>query len=355
MLHNNQHLYYSDCGYQNWNWDHQMTAAQRDNIAYVNPAFYPTTQRDNISYVNPAFYPPPQVFLNHSLRQKIYVNPKFFPSIRREVVLGNIVNGVLNVKDQHISCVEVKPVRLPAENISQSSLNNKEKSNEHSAAFQTDFGKGLHAHVNNKYSWKRAQSSGQTNNAYLRPKDVFRLVRKSPLRSPKPPHKSRHIVTKLFSPPRLASAPLHSSVKSRFKIDNRLKKKPIGKLMRHSRALSSRVAHSKPHIVLKRSLKTNVSIRNVNRAIVNRIFTSFKSPLSRSLVAKNKRFVSSKVKNVKAKKTVKVRSSKRYYDNKDKTVEETKTLPEEELEIVEKPSNINSRKPLGCLPSFITL
>jgi len=70
------------------------------------------------------------------------------------------------------------------------------------------------------------------------------------------------------------------------------------------------------------------------------------------LVVRNSKKIISKAKTPK-KKELKI--SKRYYNNETQ-IEEVKDDEDVEVEITEKPSSsVKSRKPIGSLPSFITL
>lgn len=295
-----------------WSWDQPQTAPPL---------------RGNLVHVNPAFYPPP-VPINNPTTTKVIVNPKFFPSVQNEktTVRPSPIVSSNSVPDSKLTCV-VAEKKLPSTTPVSKSIERYHRS-------------VVNVNSRNKYSWKRADVQ------------VIKPTSRSPVKSPKSFGKHKFNSSKLTSGPRLSSTPLRPFSNSRFKVDNRLKKKFASKIVRPS---LPKILQTKYRLIIKRSLKCNVArARNLSsRSTVNRSFTNFRSPLkTRSLVVRNSKKIISKAKTPK-KKELKI--SKRYYNNETQ-IEEVKDDEDVEVEITEKPSSsVKSRKPIGSLPSFITL
>lgn len=295
-----------------WSWDHQQTALP---------------PRGNMVHVNPAFYQPPVPVVNPTTT-KVIINPKFFPSIQHEktVVEPSPAINVNSVSNSRATQAVVEKKPLSAAPVLKPITKYR----------------SLNVNINsrNKYSWKKADTQ------------VVKPTTRTPVKSPKISSKHKYSAVKLMTSPRISSTPLRVFSNSRFKVDNRLKKKFASKVVRPSPA---KIVQTKYRLIIKRSLKCNVArIRNSsNRSTVNRSFTNFRTPLkTRSLVVRNMKKTNSKAKAPKKKEP---KSCKRYYNNETQ-IEETKDDEDDEVEITEKPSSsVKSRKPIGSLPSFITL
>jgi len=312
-----------------WSWNHQQT---------VPPL------RSNLVHVNPAFYQPPTPISNpFSSTSKVIVNPKFFPRIQ---------NGMAAVRPSPIVSSNIasdsKPTRVVVEKKPLSTLAvSKPIINHHRTVVNTN--------SRNKYSWKRPDELAVK--PIIRSQLAIKPIIRSPLRSPKHSGKHKYNAAKLMTTTRFCSTPIRPFSNSRFKVDNRLKKKFASKIVRPS---LPKIVQTKYRLIIKRSLKCNISRSRIscNRSTVNRSFTNFKSALkSRSLVVRNTKKTNPKAKTQKKKEP---KTSNRYYNNQTQIEEtkdaETKDDEDLEMEISEKPSSIvKSRKPIGSLPSFITV
>jgi len=323
------------------------------NVGYVRSwgdqgtAPPPPPIRGNLVHVNPAFYQPPAPINNSSqtMMTKVIVNPKFFPSIQQNEVavvkpkLEDSVNrAVLNSELTNVPAAGKTSVTTP---FSKSNV-------KYSRSISTVGGKNCLNNIRNKYSWKRVDTPPMHQLSGSR--QVFKHT--GHLKVTRSPVKSIKSCVKL-------SSPQGSFANSRFKVDNRLKKKFAGKLankMVRSPCLP-KILQTKYRLIIKRTLK---------RSTVNRSFTNFSNFKARSMVVRNtikKNRISnhhnnkSISNNKKKTPSAKNRKSNRYYNSTENQLEETLNNDDddEEVEIAEKPSSVKSRKPIGSLPSFITL
>lgn len=337
-----------------WNQQFQrpmLPPAFRPNIVHVNPAFFNPSSDPNLP--NP---------------KKIIVNPKFFPQVQQPEAAKVIPT----------TATTEKPISKPSPIQAPKSVD--------SPRFPK-LPQRPTSLPKNKYKWKKSESP-------LKPptpskQTRYKLIRKAT--TVKSPKLSMLLLNKqLFvkpglwlSPPKLASTPIKSpgiikTTKSRFKLDNR-KKKTVKPSLSSPAVVKQPVANNK----IWRSKAVVKWYRNQqppSSIIVNRSFTNFKSPLTRShlnpvlpprgsrklqrLFAAIKPIKSTTVHNKKNKsidkpnKTKIRKTRKRYYDEEETRSSQPSCKDEtlgEEIEIAVKPSGAKERTPLGALPSFITL
>lgn len=221
--------------------------------------------------------------------------------------------------------------------------------------------KVLQANLKNKYKWKKGESP-------LKPlilQNAYKIVRKS-----SPGKSSRLSLSRkispfnslmILTPPKLASTPVETeSVKSRFKLDNRVNDKKKAVKSGSPRGLLTKILKSKYKIVRNKLFKPNssavirASFTSVSRSFTN--FTTFnKSLLNRSKV--HRQVIVKKPVKIpkKSKAATKAKKSNRYYDNDSVLKTKAEEDKHDDVEVVENSSGPTPRAPIGTLPSFITL
>jgi hypothetical protein len=318
-------------------------------------------------------YHPPNPPPNYS---KIIVNPKFFPVVHHQEQQSVAVQPTQSLPEPKVSQCDYQlvPVAKPkVTSFKPAPINSKTTwtkpnpirlSSSSGDRSRLKLNLSNNPHIKSKYKWKKVECSPHKPKS----KQVYKLIRKTPLL--KPPklatllmHRPADPLKWRLTPPKLTSTPLGSSsaigtkgfkprsLKSRFKLDNRMTKKKLNTKQSPSKNLP-KILQTKYRLV-RNKLANRSSVVGVNRS-----FTNFKSSLTRPNLKLN-RLISAKP----VKKTVKVSKSakkqrKRYYDEEESkqqsAVEDTSVL-DESVEIGEKPSGTKNRAPLGLLPSFITL
>lgn len=368
------------------------------HYTHVNPAKFniqwnqpipasSSLHRGNFIHVNPAFFTPvlaPQIELTNPKR--IIVNPKFFPQIQQELVPEispngpNIVNSGPNPPTQqdkdlgtNINRITVQPKARPAnpvlshQKVTQTILHPYAKPSpiRHASDRKklTKLGPNSNP-LRNKYKWRKIESPLK-NTAIV--KHAYKLVRKAPvLKSPKLASlltlRAQNDTLKMFTPPKLTSTPIETrSRNSRFKLDNRSKTRKKTAKGVSPRASFPKALQNKYQMVRNKIWKPShltLAKFSVNRSVVNRSFTNFKSPLCRPIVHHSRKLqrlvdVVKLNKSTKKTKTARNKTRKRYYDDQAKAKSDDEVL--DDVEIGEKPSGPKIRTPIGSLPSFITL
>ena len=328
----------------------------RSNFVHINPAFFPS------SNVNHPTNPPPN-------SSKIIVNPKFFPVVHQQqqeqqtvlptqsvaepklLTHQNVVPAVkvtsfkpAAVLNSKTTWTKPSPIRLP--------------STGDRSRLKLNFSN--QPQVKSKYKWKKVESPNKPLS-----KHAYKLVRKTPLM--KPPklatlllHRPADPLKWRLTPPKLTSTPVespviglksykHRSLKSRFKLDNRVGKKKANTKQSTSKLLP-KILQTKYRLV-RSKLAT--------RTGVNRTFSNFKSSLSRTNRTLNRLALKpTKSPSKKTSKTTKAKKKQRqrYYDEEESKQQSGDTaMLDQSVAIGEKPSGRPNRLPLGELPSFITL
>lgn len=371
------HYYHVNPAKFNWQWNQAQeiplaTATTRSNVVHVNPAFLQPTIPLCSGMPN---------------SNRIIVNPKFFPHVQNDLATAG------SSKVSEAQTLKPTPSLAPTDHIK--SLRNanamkispQAKANKphylnlkmpnHLTSYfsstikpvgdRNKISKMVHSQGKSKYKWRKLESPIKLTATIKQP---YRLVRKGlTIKSQKVVNPSnvrlQNESFKNLTPPKFTSTPLGAiPTFTRFKLDNRSKtKKKVFKTSTSPRASITKVLQSKYQLVRNKSSKpallTPVKF-TVNRSIVNRSFSNFKSPICRPLVHHGNKLlrlvnVVKTNKTVKKIKATKNKTRKRYYDDDEVKAKSDDEVLEGDVEIAEKPTGSKNRAPLGVLPSFITL
>lgn len=370
----------------------------------------PPPQVGKLVHINPAFYrqnvPLNQPLCSNPVTKRIIVNPKFFPGVQSSsdpapVVQHQSVPAPTLVRQSPVRqvtyCTTDSPLRLvriqadpPLKTSTPSNRQVKLRDptihNPHPATtvrFPVKLPSAKQSKTTSKYSWKKEEAQPDAEKS------------SKPALKPTKTLKTRYRLIKLhqarIGSPMVSSTPLKSTptLRSRFKIDHRLKKKSTTKSPKACRVrLLPKLLQTKYKLIRKNrrsslmgaggttpiSRRPSLTSTPINRrpvlhpklrsrfASVSTSFTNFspKSTLVRSTVLQRRKVNAKAPKsgtssNKKASKK-KPKSGRYYQTSVDKSVDNNGvvSINDDDVDIGVK-SQVPCRRPLGELPSFITL